>query len=53
MALARWLPDKTGKLAANTYQTWNEIDPKLPNQPITIYGRARYLERAMLSAKWF
>lgn len=38
MALARWLPDKNGKLVANTYQTWNEIDPKLPNQPIEIYG---------------
>ena len=38
MALARWLPDKNGKLSANTYQTWNEIDPKLPKQPIEIYG---------------
>ncbi len=38
MALARWLPDKDGKLVANTIQNWNEIDPKLPNQPIEIYG---------------
>jgi len=38
MALARWLPDKNGKLVANTYQAWDEIDPKLPKQPIEIYG---------------
>lgn len=38
MALARLLPDKSGILSANTYQRWKEIDPSLPNQPITIYG---------------
>jgi phosphate transport system substrate-binding protein len=38
MALARWLPGADGKLAANTIQTWNQIDPKLPNQPIEVYG---------------
>ena len=38
MALARLLPDKTGTLVPNRYQTWNEIDHKLPSQPIEIYG---------------
>lgn len=38
MALARELPDKDGKLAKNTYQKWSEIDSKLPNQPIEVYG---------------
>lgn len=38
MALARQLPDAGGKFAANHYQKWNEIDPKLPAQIITVYG---------------
>ncbi len=38
MALARQLPDKDGKLVANNYQKWNEIDPKLPAQTIDVYG---------------
>lgn len=38
MALARQLPDKDGKLVNNTYQKWNEIDPKLPAQNIEVYG---------------
>lgn len=38
MALARWLPDKNGKLVANTYQTWDQVNPKLPKAPITVYG---------------
>jgi phosphate transport system substrate-binding protein len=38
MALARQLPDKDGKLVANSYQKWNEIDPKLPVQTIDVYG---------------
>jgi phosphate transport system substrate-binding protein len=38
MALARELPGKDGKLAANTYQKWNEIDPRLPAATIAVYG---------------
>jgi phosphate transport system substrate-binding protein len=38
MALARQLPGKDGKLAANPYQKWSEIDPKLPAQTIEVYG---------------
>lgn len=38
MALARWLPDASGKLVPNTIKNWNEIDPKLPKQAIKIYG---------------
>ncbi len=38
MALARWLPDKSGKLVLNTIHNWNEIDPKLPNEAIEVYG---------------
>lgn len=37
-ALARELPDKDGKLAKNTIQKWSEIDPKLPDQTIEVYG---------------
>jgi len=38
MALARELPDKNGKPIKNRYQSWKEIDPNLPDQPIAIYG---------------
>jgi phosphate transport system substrate-binding protein len=38
MALARQLPDKDGKLIANQYKKWNEIDSKLPLQAIEVYG---------------
>lgn len=38
MALARQLPDKDGKLTANPYKKWNEIDSKLPAQAIEVYG---------------
>lgn len=37
-ALARELPGKDGKLAANTFQKWNEIDPALPAATIEVYG---------------
>ena len=37
-ALAKQLPDASGKLAANPYQRWNEIDASLPDSPIEIYG---------------
>jgi phosphate transport system substrate-binding protein len=29
-----------GKLVANPYKAWNEIDPKLPKEPILVYGPA-------------
>jgi len=38
MALAKELPGKDGKMAANTYKKWSEIDPKLPAQEILVYG---------------
>lgn len=38
MALARTLPGKDGKMAPNTTKNWNEVDPKLPSQPILVYG---------------
>ncbi len=38
MALAAKVPDKDGNLAPNPYRKWNEIDPKLPAQPILVYG---------------
>jgi len=38
MALAKQVPDKDGKLVANPYKMWNEIDPALPAQKIEVYG---------------
>ncbi len=38
MALARQLPDASGKLVANAYKKWSDIDPKLPAQNIEVYG---------------
>ena len=38
MALAKQVPDKDGKLVANPYTMWNEIDPSLPAQKIEVYG---------------
>ncbi len=29
---------QNGELVANPYRNWNEIDPSLPDRPITIYG---------------
>lgn len=36
-ALARQVP-KDGKLVANPYKNWNDIDPSLPAEPIEVYG---------------
>lgn len=36
--LARELPDKNGKLIPNPYTRWNEINPRLPDQSIEVYG---------------
>ena len=38
MALAKQVPDKDGKLVANPYTMWNEIDPSLPAQKIEVLG---------------
>ncbi len=38
MALAKQVPDKEGKLVANPYTMWNEIDAALPAQKIEVYG---------------
>lgn len=38
LALARELPGKDGKLAANPYQKWSDIDPSLPAKAIEVYG---------------
>ncbi len=38
MALARDLPGKDGKLAANPNKLWSDIDAKLPKTPIQVYG---------------
>lgn len=39
LALADEVPSKDGKsLIKNPYKTWNEIDAKLPNRKITVYG---------------
>jgi phosphate transport system substrate-binding protein len=37
LALAHHVP-KDGKLIANPYQQWSDVDPRLPNTPIEIYG---------------
>jgi phosphate transport system substrate-binding protein len=38
MALAKQVPDKDGKLVANPYTMWSEIDPALPAQKIEVLG---------------
>lgn len=37
LALAKKVPHQ-GQLVDNTYKTWNEIDAKLPAEPIEVYG---------------
>lgn len=38
MALARELPDASGKLAANPYKRWKQVNDALPDTPIRVYG---------------
>jgi len=38
LALAKDVPDGTGKLKPNPYKTWNQIDPSLPNTKIEVLG---------------
>ncbi len=37
-ALAEQVPDKDGKLVANPYKNWSDIDPSLPNVKIEVLG---------------
>ena len=38
LALAKEVPGPDGKLIANPYKTWNEIDPALPVEKIEVLG---------------
>jgi phosphate transport system substrate-binding protein len=38
LAVAEQVPDKDGKLVANPYKSWSDIDPSLPNIKIEILG---------------
>lgn len=38
LALAKEVPDADGKLVANPYKNWSEIDPSLPNEKIEVLG---------------
>ena len=38
LALAKEVPDKDGKLVANPYKTWKEIDASLPDVKIEVLG---------------
>jgi len=38
LAMARELPDKNGQMVKNPYNTWHEIDKKLPDNKIELYG---------------
>ena len=54
-ALAAQLP-ANGKLIANPYTTWNQIDPKLPKEPITLvipasnHGTREVFQEKMVNA---
>ena len=38
LALAKQVPDEDGKLVANPYKMWNDIDPSLPAEKIEVLG---------------
>ncbi|MDX2264563.1 MAG: substrate-binding domain-containing protein [Hyphomicrobiales bacterium] len=38
LALSKEVLDKDGKLVANPYKKWSDIDKKLPDQAILVYG---------------
>jgi phosphate transport system substrate-binding protein len=38
LALAKEVPDKDGKLVANPYKTWKDIDASLPDEKIEVLG---------------
>jgi phosphate transport system substrate-binding protein len=54
LALAKQVPDKDGKLAANPNMLWSDIDPSLPKEKIEVLGppptsgtRDSFMELAM------
>lgn len=54
MALAKQVPDKDGKLVANPYKMWSDIDASLPKEKIEVLGppptsgtRDSFMELAM------
>jgi phosphate transport system substrate-binding protein len=38
LALAKEVPDKDGKLIANPYKTWKDVDASLPDEKIEVLG---------------
>jgi phosphate transport system substrate-binding protein len=38
LALAKQVPGADGKLVANPYKSWSDIDPSLPNEKIEVLG---------------
>lgn len=38
LAIAKDVPDQTGKLIANPYKLWSDIDPALPSRKIEVMG---------------
>jgi len=38
LALAKEVPDKDGKLVANPYKTWKDVDASLPDEKIEVLG---------------
>ena len=38
LALAKQVPDKSGKLVDNPYVSWSDVDPSLPSAKIEVYG---------------
>jgi phosphate transport system substrate-binding protein len=38
LALAKEIPDASGKLVANPNKTWSDVDPSLPNKKIEVLG---------------
>jgi phosphate transport system substrate-binding protein len=38
LALAKEIPDGSGKLVANPNKTWSDVDPSLPNKKIEVLG---------------
>ncbi len=38
LALAKEIPDASGKMIANPYKTWADVDPSLPNIKIEVLG---------------
>ncbi len=55
LALAAWVPNASGQLVRNPYQTWQQVNPALPNEAIEVLGppptsgtRDAFLELVML-----